>query len=144
MGRYSRPQLDQFFSSRSELSARTSDHAGCVTDFQLLLGQEFEGVVGDVFPCDAFQKIARLRTGDGDAAPAKAHAFDPVTENLPKPEMSMTPTPVRTALHSAPTWSKSVERRHEKVSSTPAGAYQSGTSSPKLAPICAPSPRWVS
>jgi hypothetical protein len=57
---------------------------------------------------------------------------------LAKPELSISPTPSRTARASSPTVSKSVERCQLKLSRTPGGANQSGTSSPAAAPNCAP------
>ena len=68
-------------------------------------------------------------------------APDPVTRYFANPEVSLRPTPSRTARHSAPTCSKSTERCQENTSSRPGGAYQSGTSSPHAAPNWAPAAR---
>ena len=69
---------------------------------------------------------------------SQATVPSPTTEYLAKPEISIKPTPLRTDCVSSATCSKSVERRHENLSCTPSGANQSGTSSPKALPICAP------
>ena len=69
---------------------------------------------------------------------SQTKAPSPTTEYLAKPEISIKPTPLRTDCVSSATYSKSVERRHENLSCTPSGANQSGTSSPKALPICAP------
>ena len=65
----------------------------------------------------------------------------PVTRYFANPEVSVRPTRSRTARHSAPTCSKSTERRQENTSSTPGGANQRGVSSPHAAPNCAPASR---
>ena len=78
---------------------------------------------------------------------SQASAPGPVTANLAKLAISVTPTPSRTARTSVPTALKSFERWKDSRSSagSPAGAYQSGTSMPQVTPITARfSPTWMS
>ena len=72
--------------------------------------------------------------------PSHGPAPGPVISYLAKPEVSVMPTPSRTARHSSPTGPCALERRKVRVStgSAPGGAYHSACSSPNAAPNTAP------